>query len=478
MPTRHRASVLIAIVAVLAAACGPSGAATPAAGSPGASQPAPASQVAASFAPANLRWYCCLGTGEDPVQIPVEEGVAAGFGEKHPGSSLKFEVTPYDAARNTLSTQIASGNGPDIVGPVGVGGLAAFDGQWLDLAPLIASSGYDTSQYDPAAVDFYKTDDGQIGLPFAVYPSMLWYKADLFEEAGLEPPPHEYGAKYTMPDGSEVDWSYDTVKEIAKLLTVDENGNDATSPDFDPEAIVQYGFEAQRDDLRGLGAYWGAGSMVGADGKTVEIPEAWQDAWKSWYDGIHTDHTIMTGAVAESEEFSGGGYPFFSGRVAMSENFLWTTYGVADAGTDWDLAAIPSHDGTVTSPLNADTFGIHKDTKNPAAAFAALTYMLDDSSDELLQLYGGMPARPDKQDAFFETLGQTEGFPDEVDWQVAKDSLEYADNPNFEAPMPKYNETLDILGAYRSKWADTAGLDMDDEIEALRVEIQAAWDAG
>ena len=38
--------------------------------------------------------------------------------------------------------------------------------------------------------------------------------------SGLELPPHEYGAKYTMPDGSEVDWNYDTVKEIAKLLTV------------------------------------------------------------------------------------------------------------------------------------------------------------------------------------------------------------------------------------------------------------------
>ena len=125
---------------------------------------------------------------------------------------------------------------------------------------------------------------------------MLWYKADLFEEAGLELPPHEYGAKYTMPDGTEVDWTYDTVKEIAKLLTVDENGNDATSADFDPEEIVQYGFEAQRDDLRGLGAYWGAGSLAADDGTTVEIPEAWEDAWKFWYDRMHTDHTIMTGA--------------------------------------------------------------------------------------------------------------------------------------------------------------------------------------
>ncbi len=207
------------------------------------------------------------------------------------------------------------------------------------------------------------------------------------------------------------------------------------------------------------------------------IPDAWQDAWKYFYDGIWEDHFIMNGAVFESEEFSGGGYAFFSGRVAMSENFLWTTYGVADSGDDWDLAAIPSHNGTVTSPLNADTFAILKDSKHPDVAFQGLTYLLDTASDELLNLYGGMPARAEKQDAFFETLGQTEGFPDEVDWQVVKDSVQYADNPNFEAAMPKYNETLTILGKYNTKWTTTEGLDMDQEIEALRAEIQAAWDS-
>ena len=105
--------------------------------------------------------------------------------------------------------------------------------------------------------------------------------------------------------------------------------------------IVQYGFEPQRDDLRGLGAYFGAGSLAADDGTTVQIPDAWADGWKYFYDGMWADHTIMTGPVYETPEFNGGGYSF-SGRVAMSENFLWTTYGVADAGDDWDLAAIPS----------------------------------------------------------------------------------------------------------------------------------------
>ncbi|TAK01279.1 MAG: extracellular solute-binding protein [Chloroflexota bacterium] len=468
-----RAIAPLAVLALVVTACGPSASSSPsttATGGPETQAPP------ATFAPASLRWYCCLGTGEDPSQVPTEEEVAAGFGELHPGSELKIEIVTYDAARNTLSTQIAGGNAPDIVGPAGVGGLAAFEGQWLDLAPYIQSTSYDLSEFDPGAVDFYKTDEGQIGIPFAVYPSMVWYKKDLFAEAGLNEPPHGYDAKYTMADGTEVEWDYDTVREIAMKLTVDEAGKDATEAGFDPEKIVQYGFEPQRDDLRGLGAYWGAGSLVSSDG-SAKIPEPWKAAWRFFYDGMWKDHFIMTGPVFESEEFSGGGYAFFSGRVAMSENFLWTTYGVADAGTDWDLAAIPAYNGTITSPLNADTFAILKDSKSPDAAFAALTYLMDDASETLLNLYGGMPARPAKQDAFFEQLGQSDGFPAEVDWQVAKDSVAYADNPNFEAPMPKYNETLDILGTYLSKWTTTPGLDLDAEFDALEAEIQAAWNS-
>jgi multiple sugar transport system substrate-binding protein len=471
---------VVAIVALIVGACGTAAPTTSTApGASAASQP-PASGPAG--APVEIRWYCCLGTGENPEQLPVEQKVVDDFNASHPNIVLKFEVVTYDAARNTLATQIASGNGPDIVGPVGVGGGVAFNDQWLDLAPLIAETGYDLSPYDSGAVDFYKIGDVQNALPFAIYPSMIFYKADLFEEAGLNPPPHKYGEKYKMPDGTEKDWNYETIKEIGLKLTVDATGKDATEAGFDPTNIVQYGFDPYRDLLPGTGATFGAGSLMAADGKTVQIPDAWADAWKYWYDGMWNSHFIMTGPVNESEEFGAGSYPFFSGRLAMSTNFLWTTYGVHGAGNDWDLAAMPSHNGTVTSPLNADTFRILKGTKHPKEAFEVLTYLLGDASDELLGIYGGMPARTADQDGFFERLDQTKledgsiKFPQGVDWQVAKDSVPFADNPNFEAFVPKYNETLDTLTKYETKWVGTAGLDMDAEIEALRAELQALWD--
>lgn len=463
----RRVTILTALLATLSlviSACGNS-----------ATTSQPSGSGAAAAGQVEIRWFCCLGGGDAPEQVAVEKKVAADFTAAHPNIKVTFEAVPYDGARDALATEIGSGNAPDIVGPVGIGGAEAFHGQWLDLTDLIAKNNYDLSQFPSNIVDIYKLDEGQVGIPFAIYPSALFYKRSLFEEAGLDEPPHKYGDPYTL-DGKQVEWNYDTAREVALRLTVDKNNNDATQAGFDPKSIVQYGFEAQRDDIRGLGAFFGGGSLASSDGKTVQIPAPWLDAWKWWYNGMWTDHFIMTGPVYNSTEFNGGGYPFFTGKVAMSQNFLWSTYGVADAGDDWDLAALPSYKGKATAAFNADTFRVMKTTKHPDEAFQVLSYLLNEGSNELLQAYGGMPAREKEQAAFFETLGQSEGFPAKVDWQVAIDGIAQADQPNFEANLPKYNESLDLLVKYREKWWSKAGLDIDQEASTLKDELQAIWD--
>ena len=463
----RRVTILTALLATLSlviSACGNS-----------ATTSQPSGSGAAAAGQVEIRWFCCLGGGDAPEQVAVEKKVAADFTAAHPNIKVTFEAVPYDGARDALATEIGSGNAPDIVGPVGIGGAEAFHGQWLDLTDLIAKNNYDLSQFPSNIVDIYKLEEGQVGIPFAIYPSALFYRKSLFEEAGLSEPPHKYGDKYTMKDGSQVDWNYDTIRQVAKQLTVDKANKDATQAGFDPKSIVQYGFEAQRDDLRGLGAYFGGGALAGSDGK-VQVPDPWLAAWKWWYNGMWTDHFIMTGPVYNSTEFNGGGYPFFTGKVAMSQNFLWSTYGVADAGDDWDLAALPSYNGKATAAFNADTFRIMKDTKHPDEAFEVLSYLLDEGSNELLQAYGGMPAREKEQAAFFDTLGKSDGFPAKVDWQVAIDGIAQADQPNFEANLPKYNESLDLLVKYREKWWSKGGLDMDQEASTLKGELQAIWD--
>jgi multiple sugar transport system substrate-binding protein len=308
---------------------------------------------------------------------------------------------------------------------------------------------------------------------------MLWYSRSLFDEAGLNYPPHKFGEKYKMPDGTEVDWNYDTIRTLGKLLTVDQNGKDASMPDFDPESIEQWGFDPQRDDLRYVGGYWAPGSLVADDGKTVAIPDAWKAAWKYFYDGMWTDHFIATGPKFDEIAEPAGGYAFFSGRVAMATNYLWITYGLGeDSGVkdDWDVAVLPSNTAQYVSPLNADTFAILKGSKNQDAAFQAVSYLVKDRAAELLapDIYGGMPAKTSDQAAYLDSLDSE--FSHDVDWQVVSDSLQYPDIPNSESFMPKYGESVSIMSTYLSKWTTTAGLNLDSEIEALRAELQAAWD--
>jgi multiple sugar transport system substrate-binding protein len=486
-PRFSRSGVILTALALIATACGGSNATAStngAAGSPSAGQASPSQAAAVSQGPATvppggpveIRWYCCLGGGEAPEQKTVEDKVVADWNAAHPNIHLKLEVVTYDQSNGQLATELQSGNGPDIVGPVGIGGANAFHGKWLDLQPYIAKNNYDLSGFPSNVVDIYKLDEGQVGIPFAIYPSALFYRKGLFEEAGLSEPPHKYGDKYTMPDGSQVDWNYDTIRQVAKLLTVDKANKDATQAGFDPKKIAQWGLELQRDDLRGMGAYFGPGSLLAADGKTAQIPDAWAAAWKFYYQSIWNDHISLTGPQFESKDINPTDYPFFAGNTAMSENFLWATYGLSKVD-DWDLAALPSYNGKVTAAFNADTFRILKTSKHPDEAFQVLSYLLGDAAPDLLKAYGGFPARTAEQAAGVEALQSQ--FKNKVDWQVAIDGIQYADEPNFEAPVPAYNESLTLVGAggkYLTSWGNNPDLDMDAEIGKLRADLQTIWD--
>ena len=489
-----RIAVLLSILALLFAACGssttstaPSAVASVPAGSgepeesPSATPvPTPLPVTGSEAKPGDIviRWYCCLGTGDSPDLVEAELKAADDFNASHPGIHLQFEGFIFDLARDSLSVMIGSGNGPDVVGPVGIGGAEAFHGQWLDLQPLIDKNKIDMTQFPESTVNLYKAGgEGQVGIPYAIYPSVLFYKASMFKEAGLAEPPHEWNSTYTMPDGNKVPWDYDTVREIAKILTVDKNGKDATEEGFDPENIVQWGFEPQRDDMRQTGAYWGAGSFMAADGKTVQMPEPWVAAWKHFYNGIWTDRFSVTGPQFQNTDLYPSGYPFHTGHVAMSTNYIWSLYGLKDAAktfTDWNMAATPAYKGKTTAAFNADTFRILKASKNHDAAFEVVKFLL--SNKDLISAYAAMPAVEAEQDAFLQ--GLQADYSQTIDWNVAKQSVPFADVPNFESFVPAYNQTFYLIQAFYTKWQATPGLDLDKEIADLKTQMQAKWDAG
>jgi len=425
--------------------------------------------------PVTITWFIGLGTGSQPDQLEAQQAVVDAFNASQSDIVLETVVV-YNTGAGTapadaLLTMIASGEAPDIVGPVGIDGSNAFDGQFLDLQPLIDETGYDLSDFDPAAVEFYRVEgQGLIGLPFGVYPSFIYFNRDLFDEAGLAYPPQEWGAPYVDAEGNERPWDIDTLTELAMLLTVDANGNDATSPDFDPTQIEQWGWYQQWTDWRGQATFFGAGSVVGPD-NTAVIPEHWREFTHWYYDGIWNKHFIPNASEAASDLLNAGNLTP-SNRLAMNLVHLWYN---SSAGTDvnWDIAALPSYNGTITSKLHVDTFRILNTTEHPEEAFTVLTYLIGEGAEPLLQVYGSMPARASLQDAFFAQLDET--YTQGVNWQVAIDAQAYPDVPSHESNMPNFVQAKDRIAAFTTLYQGTEGLDIDAELETLRTDLEAIF---
>lgn len=449
-------------------------------GTPGTSQSASTSaSQAASSAPASggevveIEWYVGLGTGTNPEQIPVQEAEVEAFNADHPGIHLTLTVVDSEQAEQDLATRMPT-NPPDIIGPIGIRGLQGFGDNLLDLTAQIDAAGVDRGSIEDALWDVYQLDGKQIGIPMAVYPSFIYYNKSLFDEAGLAYPPHEVGEQYEGQD-----WTWETVRDLAMQLTVDANGNDATSADFDPASTEVWGLDAQftNNDPRAWSTiFGGSGSVVADDGTTAQWPDNWRTGLQFFYDGMWTDHFIPT--KAELDAIEPGGNSFQTGRIAMDVVHQWYTCCVYPEGdppvTDWDIAVLPTGpDGTITSKLHADTVGILDTTENPEAAFEVLNWIRQNPA--LLQAWGALPAITDQRGDFFAGLDETFA-PLEIDWGVSIQMLEYPDVPSHEAFMPNFNEANAANGEFGSRLWTTPDLDLEAEIDMHLERLQGIFD--
>lgn len=424
--------------------------------------------------PVTITWFIGLGAGGQPEHQEAQNALMEEFNATHDDIQIEIIVADFDVSRDTLSTLIAAGNAPDIIGPVGVGGSNDYAGTFLNLDPIIEELDYDLSRWDPALVDFYRDpEEGLTGLPFATYASFMYFNRDLFDAAGVDYPPQEFGVPYA--DGDE--WNVDKLREVAMLLTLDANGNNAASDAFDPENIVQFGYAPQwwGDDIRsGLTSPFGAGTFFDAESGNAVMPEHWRAGMEWLYKAWHEDYFAPNYAYNQSDMLLNGNV-FNSNHVAMAYSHLWYTCCVGDV-PNWDIAVVPSYNGEYTAKLHADTFRILEYTENPMEAFMVLDYLVaGPAMPTLLQVYGATPSDEAYLVPFLDELDAR--FPQGVNWLVAINSLSYPDNPNHEGWMPNYSEALSAIQNWTlNVWA-TPGLDLNAEIDALLAGLQPIFDA-
>jgi len=416
-----------------------------------------------------VNWFIGLGAGADADVIPAEQAWVTKFNKSQSDACVTMQVVHNPESYDTLKAQIAAGNGPDIVGPVGKAGRASFQGAWADISPLASAAGVDLTKYDPALLDFTKDEGVLVGIPFALFPSFIYYNKKLFDEAKLPYPPHKVGEKYQGKD-----WNLDTFTELAQKLSVDAKGNDATDPGFDANNIKQFGFFDGPTDARGVATLFGGGLPYDpANMKAAKIPDNWRQAWNWYYNSIWKLHISPNDDYQKSDLLAKGS-EFKSGNVAMQASHTWYTCCFDIKNQSWDIAVMPTINGKITAKLHGDTFAILKGSKNQAAAFKVLSKMVVDK--DLYQIYGGLPATAADRPEFFSTLNAKLGA-NKVDWTVAEEMLKYPDLPNHESWVPNIIKANDVFNKFRTYMDQTPNLNMNAEIDKLQANLDALFKA-
>lgn len=260
----------------------------------------------------------------NPEELKVTKEGLQKFSAQHPQIQVDFQHVPtnyYDK----LKTMLAGGVGPDvfIIGAAYATDYAARRVS-ADLTPLVQRDKFDLSDFIPAGVNQYRWRGGLYGLPRGLGRSGLVFNRQIFKDAGVADPPHDWRAS---------NWTYQDFVDI---------GNQLTKPAGNGQP-PQYAFAINPGNLRlWLTFVWSNGGEVfNVDGTECLLTQpASIEALQYLQDLIHKHHVApRPDALQEQNVMS----LFATGRVAIdfTEPFTFATRR-REAKFHWDCAVTPS----------------------------------------------------------------------------------------------------------------------------------------
>jgi multiple sugar transport system substrate-binding protein len=182
----------------------------------------------------------------DPVQEVGYKKSIALFEKSHPNISVTVEQIPYPDYESKLTSEFASGSGPDVFW-VNTPFLAQFEQAkvMLNLAPLIKKYHVNMSMYRPALVALHSNNGAIYGLPKDWDTEGIFYNKTYFAAHHITIPAN---LNWNPTNGG-------TFLTLAKEATIDKNGHNALSPKFNPGAIATYGVAIVNEPDIGYGPF-------------------------------------------------------------------------------------------------------------------------------------------------------------------------------------------------------------------------------
>lgn len=372
-------------------------------------------------------------TGSGKVQItysfwgtPDEAATVQGVADKFNASQDKVQVKvmgiPHDTYVTKLNTMATARELPDC-GIMNEAGVLQFaqNGLLYDVSNM-----YGPNDSKPLDSLTFQYKGAPVAYSTANEILVLYYNKSMFDKAGVAYPP---------TDAANA-WTWEKFVDTAKLLTLDSNGNNAKSPRFNPNSIVQYG--AMVENLTWQLEVWCVSNGSGfysKDGSSVTINDpAAVEAIQKVADLYLVDHVapLSTGLTDDGVQRS-----LIAGTVAMTTNGAWNVgtclASARNEGLKYGVAVLPF----MTKKVTINTGGpnvVFKQSEHPAEAMQWVKwYMQEENSWDLIKSGIWMPVL-------------SKWYTDETL------THKWVDNPNF----PPFNEYKPAVVDFAKNYAQSA----------------------
>jgi multiple sugar transport system substrate-binding protein len=295
-------------------------------------------------------------------ESPQMKKFAEQFQEEHPNITIEFQNVPAERAFDKLLTQVAGGNAPDVAF-MDSGAVEDFAsrGALINLDSYIEGSDViDRDDYIEgfkAAADY---EDSMYAIPYEGETTGLFYRTDLFADAGLDSPPT----------------TWEELEDYAAQLT--------------DEAKKTYGFILFAPEAA---YYWypflwqAGGDLLADDGETVLFDSEEGKQAAEFYVGLSK---YVPPDYLNSNSWDGR-VAFATGKVAMYMAGSWfggeMRLSFPDINGKWDVAPLPEGPEGCATTLAGDYLAITEQSENPDAAWLWIEF-LNEKANLKKQTYG------------------------------------------------------------------------------------------
>lgn len=348
--------VAAAGLGALAAACG----STP--GAPQSAAQSTAQAPAQTSGTTTLQFITPAALGKERE---LYQSFIDGFQQENPNIKVNVSFEAWNDYMTKLPTILASGTVPDVIHQhMSIVQDYGARGALLDLTPFMQRDSVSPDDYIPALFEAFSNDGKTYAIPKDSAAWGIYYNKAMFDAAGIPYP--------------KDNWTLDDFRTYAIELTRDQNGNPASSPNFDPNNIKQWGFVWLEPTPTTSEVTRGFVKAFGGDWYNQEYTETLiTDPKVQAYFQLMADLRCKLHATPTAAQATGQGDPFRTGLVAMAHSFHVMDFFAREEKVQfpYDVTFLPAGPGGQYVPVGASGWAIPAKAANPDASWQLVRYL-------------------------------------------------------------------------------------------------------